>query len=387
MDKGAAFVFKNFEKMKSFIEKNPQYAHLKNKVDTEFRRLKNITTTGNMFEHFSKFKNGKHPYANDFAFLSGTNILPNEEMADYLEANYKNELNNYVGINDLIVGSIYSNNDIVNCFLCSPQGGMRRSLKKNALVLTANHHEPLYDDYWDANGILNYTGTGKYGDQFATEGHNKTLAESGTNKVDIYLFESFKANEYYYCGKVELAEKPFFVNENDASGVSRKVVKFPLKRLDGQPVYYVKDTDLLEAEKAKAKAPRKDFDREVVKAKAKAASGAARHERETITTYIYRDPYIAEFTKLRAKGHCDLCGNEAPFRSGSKPYLECHHLITLAEGGPDAIYNTVALCPNCHRKIHVLNSSSDKKKLHAKIRVYLESDSDSVSLAKLDEIT
>ncbi len=31
----------------------------------------------------------------------------------------------------------------------------------------------------------------------------------------------------------------------------------------------------------------------------------------------------------------------------------------LADGGRDAMDNVVAICPNCHRKIHVLNDEVD----------------------------
>jgi 5-methylcytosine-specific restriction enzyme A len=34
------------------------------------------------------------------------------------------------------------------------------------------------------------------------------------------------------------------------------------------------------------------------------------------------------------------------------PFLEVHHLRTLADGGSDRVSNAVALCPNCHRQMH-----------------------------------
>lgn len=40
-----------------------------------------------------------------------------------------------------------------------------------------------------------------------------------------------------------------------------------------------------------------------------------------------------------------------------------HHIIWLLGGGEDTIQNTVALCPNCHRKMHVLNLEFDLQKL------------------------
>ena len=41
------------------------------------------------------------------------------------------------------------------------------------------------------------------------------------------------------------------------------------------------------------------------------------------------------------------------------PYLESHHIIWLKDGGADSLENTVALCPNCHRKMHHLNDPKD----------------------------
>ncbi len=68
------------------------------------------------------------------------------------------------------------------------------------------------------------------------------------------------------------------------------------------------------------------------------------------------------------------------------PYLECHHVIFLADGGPDAIYNTVALCPNCHRKMHIVKSTKDKKILIKKIEKYLTDDADFASLTEFKKI-
>ena len=85
------------------------------------------------------------------------------------------------------------------------------------------------------------------------------------------------------------------------------------------------------------------------------------------TAYSYtRNRYISEYAKRRAKGICQLCGNPAPFLDETgKPFLETHHVIWLADGGTDSIENTVALCPNCHRKMHTLNLESDIQKLLA----------------------
>jgi len=73
----------------------------------------------------------------------------------------------------------------------------------------------------------------------------------------------------------------------------------------------------------------------------------------------------------RADGKCDLCRNEAPFnKKDGTPYLEAHHVEWLARGGSDVIENVVALCPNCHRRIHVLDQKEDTVALKRRLRSY-----------------
>lgn len=109
--------------------------------------------------------------------------------------------------------------------------------------------------------------------------------------------------------------------------------------------------------------------------------------KEVKVTYRERNPYVSEYTKKRANGICDLCGNKAPFNDKfGFPYLEEHHVITLADGGPDDIYNTVAICPNCHRKMHVLKRKRDLDKLQSKILDYLLSDNDTEKIELFKEL-
>jgi hypothetical protein len=66
-----------------------------------------------------------------------------------------------------------------------------------------------------------------------------------------------------------------------------------------------------------------------------------------------RDPEVAAYVLRRARGLCEGCRSEAPFcKPDRSPYLEIHHVTPLANGGPDTVDNTVALCPNCHRRAH-----------------------------------
>lgn len=87
------------------------------------------------------------------------------------------------------------------------------------------------------------------------------------------------------------------------------------------------------------------------------------------TTRFTRDPHVAELAKRRARGVCQLCGEAAPFDDkNGVPYLETHHIVWLSRGGRDLIENTVALCPNCHRRLHVLDAENDFTTLTAPVR-------------------
>lgn len=89
-----------------------------------------------------------------------------------------------------------------------------------------------------------------------------------------------------------------------------------------------------------------------------------------VTTKEYnRDPVIAEHAKIRANGICQLCEQPAPFQDVyGKPFLESHHIKWLSDGGEDSLQNTVALCPNCHRKMHHVGDPQDVQKLQEKAR-------------------
>ena len=121
-----------------------------------------------------------------------------------------------------------------------------------------------------------------------------------------------------------------------------------------------------EYEDAVKKEQKKSIDQLEKEAKKKASKPSS----SSVQTKVYhRDPTIAAKKKKRANGVCQLCGNKAPFNDDNgEPYLECHHIDWISKGGMDSIDNCVALCPNCHRKMHVINDPNDIKQLKEKIK-------------------
>ncbi len=385
MDKGVEFALKNFEKIIELTEKEKKYKDLKPRVVKAYHYVQSIKYTGNLYDYFLKYEDESHKYSKDFEFLSKYNLISNEKMAAYLKQNYSEELNHFWTIEDLEIGETYSNNEIAHVFGCSDRAGMRKSNKTNSLVLIAKHNNPLYDDQWTEDGILNYTGMGTVGNQKISFSQNKTLKNSKENGIKVYLFESYKSDEYIYYGEVELCGDIYTDQEFDKKGNLRNVLKFPLKRVDDSKRIMIRDTDIENSRKEKLKTLKK-LSQEEIKDKARKVRPNV-VAKEITTTYRERNPFVSEYTKCRANGICDLCGNPAPFKDKKgNPYLESHHVITLAKGGPDVIYNTVALCPNCHRKIHSLHSKNDMKFLEKIILRYLLDDKDEKELAEYKEL-
>ena len=78
-----------------------------------------------------------------------------------------------------------------------------------------------------------------------------------------------------------------------------------------------------------------------------------------VTTYV-RDPRVQAWVLNIAAGVCEGGRLPAPFRRhDGEPYLEVHHVRHLAEGGPDTVENTVAICPNCHRRLHYADDRTE----------------------------
>lgn len=83
-------------------------------------------------------------------------------------------------------------------------------------------------------------------------------------------------------------------------------------------------------------------------------NGRAKPDKTTAPVTVFaRDPAVKAWVLDRAAGACECCDEPAPFvTADGTPFLEVHHLRTLADGGSDKITNAAALCPNCHRRMH-----------------------------------
>lgn len=262
--------------------------------------------------------------------------------------------------NDLIskleVRKEYSNEDICAIFKCSTQGGMRRSHSTGALVLTSHHDDPnnAYIDYWQGN-IFYYTGMGMEGDQDLYYAQNKTLAESNSNGIVVYLFEVFSSRRYMYRGIVKLVDKPFTKIEVDFSGNERTVWKFPLHLINQELL----PNEFLAKEQSIIGRSIKTISDLELRQRIATVDGIVRSRLTRSTTFEY-NLFVREYAKRRAQGRCQLCEDSAPFEVDGAPYLKTYHLVPLSKGGLDTPQNVGALCPNCYEKLLLLHSDDDK---------------------------
>jgi 5-methylcytosine-specific restriction enzyme A len=260
-------------------------------------------------------------------------------------------------------GDSLDNQELMLRFGVSNTAGMRRNAKHRHLVLVSDHTVGLYQDRWEGD-VMYYTGMGKRGDQ-ELKAQNRTVLNAPKTGEVLHLFEVFRQGEYIYAGQVELAGKPLQEQQLDVNNKLRKVWMFPLRLKKGGTIPQATPEDLAKIqarlERQAAKLPP-----DQLKARAKNAKGKP-ERRMVASEQFVRDSFVVCYVKDEANGFCDLCAQPAPFKRKGKPYLECHHVIPLAKDGEDTIDNAVALCPNCHRKIHSLNHAGDRKRLQLRI--------------------
>lgn len=90
-------------------------------------------------------------------------------------------------------GDFLTNEEISKLFRCAIQGGMRRSLKTNSLVLVTDKTENTYKNISrDDNEIWWFSGMGNEMDQTTDYKSNKTLYNSNIEKVNLFLFIKVK---------------------------------------------------------------------------------------------------------------------------------------------------------------------------------------------------
>lgn len=123
----------------------------------------------------------------------------------------------------LTIGEQMTNHDLHSYFQVATEGGMRRSLKNNCLLLISRSYDNDCPDLWDGH-YLYFMGMGKKGDQDLQRAQNRTLLTANETGIACYLFLKNSPHEYVYLGPVTLAGDPIKEQCGD-----RNIIRFPLK--------------------------------------------------------------------------------------------------------------------------------------------------------------
>ena len=131
-------------------------------------------------------------------------------------------------IKTLKIDQVLENKEIAEIFLCSNQGGIRKSKKTNTMILLAKFDNCSYKHRKDGD-ILYFTGMGKKGNQ-EMKRQNKSLLNAKEEGFTLHLFELYEDKKYIYKGEVELISNPIIEEQLDDNNEKRDVFMFPLKR-------------------------------------------------------------------------------------------------------------------------------------------------------------
>lgn len=241
------------------------------------------------------------------------------------------------------VGRVYSRQaDIHAKYGGQEQGGIITPAK-HALVFIITGEEGLehgYADRYRPDGAFEYFGEGQVGDMQMNKG-NRAVAEHSAVGESLLLFRKtkdglrFEGEMVYEAHHIERAP--------DTKGIERDAIVFELRPLEAI-------NEFLELQALPV-----DSSLDELRKKAMAAANTEVAKTTGTQRNVYkRSEDVRNYVLARAEGHCQGCAAPAPFvRIDGSPYLEPHHLRRVSDGGPDHPAFVIALCPNCHRRVHV----------------------------------
>jgi len=82
-----------------------------------------------------------------------------------------------------------------------------------------------------------------------------------------------------------------------------------------------------------------------------------------------RSAAVREAVLARAGGKCELCNEPGFVTAAGSIYLETHHVVPLADNGPDHPSNVVAICPKDHRRAHY---AADRDEIAIRLKSVLD---------------
>ena len=241
------------------------------------------------------------------------------------------------------IGRTYNRRaDIHGRFGGQQQGGIITPAQ-HPVVIIITGEEGLahgYADRYRADGVFEYFGEGQVGDMQFRAG-NRAIAEHSAQGKGLLLFQKAEGGLRFEGEMV--CEGHHIERAPDRTGAERDAIVFELRALDAVIVSVEEGSN-------QPGLTLEDL-RQFALAAATQGSQAPSQSRRSV---YQRSEDVRAYILARANGNCEGCRSPAPFlRTDGTPYLEPHHLRRLSDGGPDHPAHVIALCPNCHRRVHV----------------------------------
>jgi len=254
------------------------------------------------------------------------------------------------------IGTEYERDELLD-FVGSQQnqsGIIWGKRQPNCLIVTTGGKHAKnagYSDRRSDNGSWNYIGQGSGGDQDVGKYANSLLVGGERN---ILLFSTREPNATEF--KLRASRRKFYRYEGMFDAISWEYITPTTGKRRGDKLiqvhFYPVSNVYAQESRLVLHVPVVIKDLEALKNEIKNLNISGRRK-FTIQQYQLRSSLIKSYALARAKGVCEYCNKNAPFISAANvPFLEVHHILKLADDGPDTCENVAALCPNCHREAH-----------------------------------
>lgn len=251
---------------------------------------------------------------------------------------------------DLVPGQVIARRDLHRALGGQRQGGISTPARAPVVMLFSGdqgkkfgYHDGFQDDgsYW-------YTGEGQVGNM-TLKGGNRAIQRHRVDGKELLLFEYVDRGKVQFVGRAKCTGY-HISSAPDREGNARDVIVFELRVEESDSGIPNLRPELVQTGPAglwrrSLSSLRKEAFAEVNRDDVLELGG---HR----ITY-FRSGVIKVYVLKRANGKCEGCGNPAPFLTAKgTPYLEPHHITRRADGGPDHPRWVIALCPNCHARVH-----------------------------------
>ncbi|MGF6428346.1 HNH endonuclease [Bradyrhizobium elkanii] len=241
-------------------------------------------------------------------------------------------------------GRVYNRRADIHAKFGGQQQGGIITPAQHPLVIVVTGEEGLAHGYADrtrSDGVFEYFGEGQIGDMVLQRG-NLAIASHSVEGKSLLLFRK-TSDGLRFVGEM-VYEKHHFEKAPDREGKERSAIVFELRPL----------TAVVEkTEESVAVGAETSLEELRVLARAAAATVSEVSASTSIRTVYQRSQDVRNYVLARSLGNCEGCKSPAPFsRKDGSPYLEPHHIRRVSDGGPDDPSFVIALCPNCHRRVH-----------------------------------